>query len=481
MVVLLGLETAALGIVASRLPAVRATARDTVRWLYGTEPGAPRDTAATSATTRSSAVRSPAAPLRPTILPQLFGHREAATNSVLRHPAILDSVNASVPRRYNGEVGAHWHLLFTTDYDGTSLAHLLHQCASDAAMLVIVRSVDGRVFGAYINELLEATTRNDEWHGTGECFLFALAEVPLPPLPERQLSTPSPSRRAVTRTALLPFRWQRGSNSQFVRVDASALVIGAGGTGGVGLLLDSDLCRGASGHTATFGNPPLPAVASVRPALTTAPIATTALNTAPTAALTTAPMASVRPALTTAPIAAPNAAASGAMSAVASSASIGPASAAAYRLSERRGERASAVVSSVATPAAAPPPRPGTARRCSPGAPLHTPAPSASSASTASSALSASSASSIPASVDRDRDRDAAAAGAAPLASEGVPEGSIEFDVAVVESALHACAHHGAPIEFDVAFVEVWGLDERRALHACAHHGALPPPHRCGD
>jgi len=475
MVVLLGLETAALGIVASRLPAVRATARDTVRWLYGTEPGAPRDTAATSAATRSSAVRSPATPLRPTILPQLFGHREAATNSVLRHPAILDSVNASVPRRYNGEVGAHWHLLFTTDYDGTSLAHLLHQCASDAAMLVIVRSVDGRVFGAYINELLEATTKNDEWHGTGECFLFALAEVPLPPLPERQLSTPSPSRRAVTRTALLPFRWQRGSNSQFLRVDASALVIGAGGTGGVGLLLDSDLCRGASGHTATFGNPPLPAVASVRPALTTAPTTTTALTTAPTTTLTTAPMASVRPALTTAP----NAAASGAMSAAASSASIGPASAAAYRLSERRGERASAVVSSVTTPAAAPPPRPGTARRCSPGAPLHTPAPSASSASSASS---------IPASVDRDRDRDrdAAAAGAAPvasegvpgaapLASEGVPEGSIEFDVAVVESALHACAHHGAPIEFDVAVVEVWGLDERRALHACAHHGAPPP------
>jgi hypothetical protein len=123
-------------------------------------------------------VRSPATPLSQTILPQLFGHRAAATNSVLRHPAILDSVNASVPRRYNGEVGAHWHLLFTTDYDGTSLAHLLHQCASDAAMLVIVRSVDGRVFGAYINELLEATTRNDEWHGTGECFLFALARTP---------------------------------------------------------------------------------------------------------------------------------------------------------------------------------------------------------------------------------------------------------------------------------------------------------------
>ena len=425
MVVLLGLETAALGIVASRLPAVRATARDTVRWLYGTEPGAPRDTAATSATTRSSAVRSPAAPLRPTILPQLFGHREAATNSVLRHPAILDSVNASVPRRYNGEVGAQWHLLFTTDYDGTSLAHLLHQCASDAAMLVIVRSVDGRVFGAYINELLEATTKNDEWHGTGECFLFALAEVPLPPLPERQLSTPLPSGRAVTRTALLPFRWQRGSNSQFVRVDATALVIGAGGTGGVGLLLDSDLCRGASGHTATFGNPPLPAVASLRPALTTAPIAT------------------------------PDAAASGAVSSASigpsgavSSASIGPASAAAYRLSER--------ASAVTTPAAVPPPRPGTARRCSPGAPLHT---STRPVSSAPSAPLASSASSISASGELDRDAAAAGAGAAPLASEGVPgaapEGSIEFDVAVVE---------------------VWGLDERRALHACAHHGAPPFP-----
>ena len=411
MVVLLGLETAALGIVASRLPAVRATARDTVRWLYGTEPVDPRDTAATSATTRSSAVRSPAAPLRPTILPQLFGHREAATTSLLRNPAILDSVNASVPRRYNGEVGAQWHLLFTTDYDGTSLAHLLHQCASDAAMLVIVRSVDGRVFGAYINELLEATTKNDEWHGTGECFLFALAEVPLPPLPERQLSTPSPSGRAVTHTALLPFRWQRGSNSQFVRVDATALVIGAGGTGGVGLLLDSDLCRGASGHTATFDNPPLPAVASAHHGA----------------------VASVGSALTTAPIATPNTAASNDIR----SASIGPASTAAYRLAER--------ASSVTAPAAAPPPRPGTARRCSPGAPLHP------TSRPAASAPSAPSASSISVSVDRDRDRDrdaaAAGAGAAPLSS----------------------------IEFDVAVVEVWGLDERacRALPATKGHVAL--------
>ena len=436
MVVLLGLETAALGIVASRLPAVRATARDTVRWLYGTEPVDPRDTAATSATTRSSAVRSPAAPLRPTILPQLFGHREAATTSLLRNPAILDSVNASVPRRYNGEVGAQWHLLFTTDYDGTSLAHLLHQCASDAAMLVIVRSVDGRVFGAYINELLEATTKNDEWHGTGECFLFALAEVPLPPLPERQLSTPSPSGRAVTHTALLPFRWQRGSNSQFVRVDATALVIGAGGTGGVGLLLDSDLCRGASGHTATFDNPPLPAVASahhgavasVGSALTTAPIATPN-----TAASNDIRSASVGSALTTAPIATPNTAASNDIR----SASIGPASTAAYRLAER--------ASSVTAPAAAPPPRPGTARRCSPGAPLHP------MTRPAASAPSAPSASSISVSVDRDRDRDrdaaAAGAGAAPLSS----------------------------IEFDVAVVEVWGLDERacRALPATKGHVAL--------
>lgn len=61
------------------------------------------------------------------------------------------------------------------------------------------------------------------------------------------------------------------------------------------------------------------------------------------------------------------------------------------------------------------------------------------------------------------------------MASEGVPEGSIEFDVAVVESALHACAHHGAPIEFDVAVVEVWGLDGRAcmALPATKGHVAL--------
>ena len=187
-----------------------------------------------------------------------------------------------MPRRYGGECGGQWHLLYTTCVDGTSLAHMLRTVASDAALLVIVRS-RGRVFGAFVPELRDphqphgdkadsAQSSKDglalgglgglaahssagggggssssspaggnghygasAFYGSGESLLFALAELSLPPPPERQMSSPSPSGgkgAAGAKIFAYTYRWTPGANDHFVRSDAAGLYFGSGGSGG---------------------------------------------------------------------------------------------------------------------------------------------------------------------------------------------------------------------------------------------------------
>ena len=84
----------------------------------------------------------------PVLLPQLRANPEAAARSPLRLHAVLEQLANAVPRRFGGDVGGCWHLLFSTATDGRSLAHMLRTVAGDAALLLIVRCADHRVFGA---------------------------------------------------------------------------------------------------------------------------------------------------------------------------------------------------------------------------------------------------------------------------------------------------------------------------------------------
>ena len=89
MVVLLGLETAALAAVAYRLPAVRATARDTIRsvssYYYG--EAQPED-ASLKATRQPKQLR-----LRPSLLPKLRARPDGgASSSVLALGSILEQM-----------------------------------------------------------------------------------------------------------------------------------------------------------------------------------------------------------------------------------------------------------------------------------------------------------------------------------------------------------------------------------------------------
>ena len=109
-----------------------------------------------------------------------------------------------------------------------------------------------------------SSSSSSAFYGSGETFLYALADLSLPQLPEQQLSTPSPAgiARGVSRTVTYTYSWCRDGNDHFVRSHPSGLYFGSGGVAGVGLRLDPELRTGLSGQCATFDNAPLPSVAT---------------------------------------------------------------------------------------------------------------------------------------------------------------------------------------------------------------------------
>ena len=250
MPVLLGLETAAVAAVAYKwTPRARETGTRLYNYLTSTGRSSQQIVVRPVDAPRKEDARMPA------ILPELRAVSGAADRSPLRDKEILELIERAVPRTLSGAVGGVWHLLFTTDVDGTSLAHMLRTVSSDASLLLVVRS-GGRVFGVFCPELRDpqhwshaasasgtssgssssscgscgscgssgtlggigmngglgatlaahaglssscagGTTStgglsSHGFYGSGEGFLFALSELCLPPPPEDQLSSPSP-------------------------------------------------------------------------------------------------------------------------------------------------------------------------------------------------------------------------------------------------------------------------------------------------
>ncbi|KAL1510445.1 hypothetical protein AB1Y20_006752 [Prymnesium parvum] len=218
---------------------------------------------------------APRPALRPILLPQLRvdpaltehdDDQSLLTSLVMLQPSVLEQLAAAAPRRY-GDTGSAWYLIFYTSLHGTSLAHLLRRASQVGPCFLLVTDSEGRAFGAFCSELRERSS--EAFYGVGETFLCALERMLLPALPERQLSSPSPSKGSHGVVALNAFRWTR-ANGQFIRTDGSDLVIGSGGQ--YGLWLDSSLQFGMTGSSDTFDNPPLTQAAT--PGLVRSPPAT---------------------------------------------------------------------------------------------------------------------------------------------------------------------------------------------------------------
>jgi len=131
------------------------------------------------------------------------------------------------------EGAVEWVLRYTPKAHGVSLKSLYRSVGQFRRTLVLVQDTEDHIFGGYAPESWEPTPR---FYGSGEAFVFSFGFVDKNlPLPTAQI-----------------FPWST-KNSYFMHSDDSGVAMG-GGNGSHAFFLASDLLRGVSGPTDTFGN-----------------------------------------------------------------------------------------------------------------------------------------------------------------------------------------------------------------------------------
>mmetsp|Transcript_33956 Transcript_33956/g.79494 ORF Transcript_33956/g.79494 Transcript_33956/m.79494 type:complete len:372 (+) Transcript_33956:113-1228(+) len=216
MPILLGLEVAAgvavasalnsdsissrFGSISSRVTSAASQAASLARSLVGDESVASPSSEETGSPVRVNLrVRS----LR---LPRLFAPEGPC--GVLCGIEMLEQLSNAVPRRF-GDASGQWHLLFSTDRDGTSLSHMLRRTVGAGPCLLILKDVEARIYGAYCSSLGEAEgdpSVGGAHYGSGETFLFAVTRLQLPSPPAG--STPgSAASEGRARLGVWTYRW----------------------------------------------------------------------------------------------------------------------------------------------------------------------------------------------------------------------------------------------------------------------------------
>eukprot|EP00730_Choanoeca_flexa_P015915 TRINITY_DN7420_c0_g1_i1.p1 TRINITY_DN7420_c0_g1~~TRINITY_DN7420_c0_g1_i1.p1 ORF type:complete len:643 (+),score=137.95 TRINITY_DN7420_c0_g1_i1:281-2209(+) len=139
-----------------------------------------------------------------------------------------DMVAAIVPHLPPWQRMLQWRKLYTTHEDGISLKTLYRRAAeSPGPNLLFVRDRQGGIFGAYLNDTIQAS---DKFYGNGKSFLFRLA-------PEIEF-----------------YKWT-GDNGYILMGNKDSLVVGGGG--GFAIWLDESFDNGSSNPSSAFNNPTL--------------------------------------------------------------------------------------------------------------------------------------------------------------------------------------------------------------------------------
>lgn len=121
-------------------------------------------------------------------------------------------------------------LIYSTKVDGFSLHRLYLRCQEIAPLILIIRSLENNIFGAFLADALQI--KFSSYYGTGETFLFSIVPIPM------------------------HYRWSH-CNRYMLFVEQNQLACGGGGNTGYGLSIDDELLNGCSMRCATFENEPL--------------------------------------------------------------------------------------------------------------------------------------------------------------------------------------------------------------------------------
>ncbi|XP_061911847.1 TBC1 domain family member 24 [Entelurus aequoreus] len=179
-------------------------------------------------------------------------------------------------------------LLFTTSTHGCSLSRFYSHCEGYEPTLLLIRTTDGDVCGAFLSTDWEERKRGGNklsFFGTGECFVFRLkpemeryewvvirhpelasavknqshedtgasegqnSDSNILPQPEKPLGELSPFLSARH------FNLNSKNTSMFMAGNFDSIIVGGGE--GNALYIDSELNHGRTGRCTTFDNPPL--------------------------------------------------------------------------------------------------------------------------------------------------------------------------------------------------------------------------------
>ncbi|UNI17357.1 oxidation resistance protein 1 [Purpureocillium takamizusanense] len=217
---------------------------------------------------RATPFRPP--PLEPLVL---HGYRDSTpTSARLLTNAVAEEIRAMVPERLR--IVEDWHLVYSLEQDGASLATLYQKCRQyerrRVGFVLVVKDQEGGAFGAYLSEYPHPAP---SYFGNGECFLWrasTLASLPPPPSADTTnltrhttLAPPPRPESAAGSGASTPSESIRfkafpysGLNDCYINCEAGYLSVGSGG-GHYGLWLDDSLDIGHSSQCETFGNEPL--------------------------------------------------------------------------------------------------------------------------------------------------------------------------------------------------------------------------------
>ncbi|XP_029933376.1 TBC1 domain family member 24 isoform X2 [Myripristis murdjan] len=178
-------------------------------------------------------------------------------------------------------------LLFTTSRDGCSLNRFYSHCEGYEPTLLIIRTTDGDVCGAFLSTDWEERKRGGNkvsFFGTGECFVFRMKpemeryewvvirhpELASSIKPQGQEDVASEVPNSDSNSLqqpekpagdLSPFLSARHFNlnskntSMFMAGNFDSIIVGGGD--GNALYIDSELNHGRTAHCTTFDNPPL--------------------------------------------------------------------------------------------------------------------------------------------------------------------------------------------------------------------------------
>ncbi|XP_032000638.1 TBC1 domain family member 24 isoform X1 [Hylobates moloch] len=171
-------------------------------------------------------------------------------------------------------------LLFSSLQHGYSLARFYFQCEGHEPTLLLIKTTQKEVCGAYLST--DWSERNKfggklGFFGTGECFVFRLQpevqryewvvikhpELTKPPplmaaeptAPLSHSASSDPADRLSPFLAARHFNLPSKTESMFMAGGSDCLIVGGGG--GQALYIDGDLNRGRTSHCDTFNNQPL--------------------------------------------------------------------------------------------------------------------------------------------------------------------------------------------------------------------------------